>query len=351
MSVQAIKEMPRVKYCKDWEEQKEQAREGFVRSRRAYYERNGMPVFDRERWEEDKEEAKKQAELKRREKLDAATIARIHEITVSYNAQPGELTRAQAAILVVLVELAANTTSVWASEATIAKLASVCRRSVTYALNWLEEELVLIRRGSGGYDLLTGKTKTNVYSVNYEQLREFLGMDMVPTEYMYAVEQHKVFQIAYNPFEADGYRRYSNTDTSNKKKEQRAKTRNLLDFVLEDPRNQGMQSVSLALQLLYKSYDIPVEKRVKNRISKIVEIISDQFIYQGFCALNKLKNYKILNENLAVFPFGRPSSRLSPSTPHKTILTYNIDSSFLLQTCLSLQKQDLFTNTSIKRPA
>lgn len=310
-----------------WEAQRRSAQKSFYRSRDAYFEKEGLTNFTRWHWEHQREEAKAQAVRARKEKLDSEFIAAIKEKTVAIRTEEGQFTRAQAAVLIAIINIVTTTAALYASEESIAKAAKVSKRSVTYAMRWLEDAWVLIRRKSGGINLASGKRASNNYKVSYDVLRDLLGMDQIPMNGYFTVEATiDLVNAVKTPYWSyEQYCRYSSSARADRRRRQRADEIRRLRFV------QQQIDLNISYDALIRHYKIdadPVENVSDHHFSSLVENSKDQAIYLEFCALTNLKIKKIHIELPSELSFLRLFMKPHPKPSKPTLLTYFIDTLF-----------------------
>ena len=81
-------------------------------------------------------------------------------------------------IIAYLLEISADTSTIWASQETVARATGTSRSTVYALMRELEAAGVLRRIKTGGKNLLTGRTASNVYRFHQQRLRELLGIKL-----------------------------------------------------------------------------------------------------------------------------------------------------------------------------
>ena len=324
----------------EWEQQRMAARESFEGSRDAYYAREGIPSFTRSQWKRDREEGKLREIKQRKAKMDGALIAAVKARTVAHRKNEGDITRARAAVLVAIINLVRDTSALYASEGTIAHLAKVSRRTVTYTMRWLEESCVLVRWKSGGLNMVTGKRASNKYRVSYEALRDFLGIEAIPSDFLSTDELVMVIGIVHNAYwSKEHYSRHSNSERAQRRRDQREYERKQLQLEIETNHTQEDEDIMehRTFMSLYgglgalESVDTaiyPVENLGIDTDVLAVENFTLQAIYQRFCALSNLRFFKEHNKTLSRSYFLRPLTNFSLIDTPPEHLTPPIESLF-----------------------
>lgn len=82
------------------------------------------------------------------------------------------------AIIAYLLEISADTSTIWASQETVARATGTTRSTVYGLMRELEAAGVLRRIKTGGKNLSTGKTASSVYHIHQQRLRELLGIEL-----------------------------------------------------------------------------------------------------------------------------------------------------------------------------
>ncbi|GHT79986.1 hypothetical protein FACS1894104_5330 [Actinomycetota bacterium] len=255
-----------------------------------------MPLTDKDTWHGQKADAAAAFERARRRRLDKEIIDEIKNATVAYDVGDDQLSRAYADILIVIIELCSDTAGLYAAVSTIARRAKRSERRVSSFLKWAEAEKILIRKSSGGINLLTGEKKANHYGVRYDRIREFLGLNEVSgikdliafnsfrltlgLEPIANGERYREYEVAnaiYNTtllghtrcawWSDEWLRRTSSRPRGQRRKEYRAR-----------------MGITLKLGA--------VENSAQKAAVKVVEKIENQASEQGFCRLTLLKYLK-----------------------------------------------------------
>jgi len=288
------------------------AQEASYDSRDAYFERVGLPNFTKRRREQEREK-------ERREKLDNQIKQAIKKRTVPIRKEEGQFTRVQAAILIAIIDIVKASAVLFASEASIAKAAKVSRNSVTSAVDWLEDELVLVRQRSGGLNMETRERTTNKYRISYEVLRYMLGLEEIPTKSCYEIGMMlQITEISKTPFwSSRGFCRFSNSERAQRRRRQREDERNrlrheqlrVLDEVAREVRHRTIGSK-------------PVEKPITIDMFPVVEIRFDRVFDQQFCALSLSRCKEIYRRPLTSSSKWRPIRKSSRFKSKLTRLTY-----------------------------
>jgi len=256
---------------KSWLSEKQAAGERWKRSRAEYFERTGKAEAYRKRGEEYQKflKTKEAAAEADREAYRLKGDNRIKEALagacVPYGHDPdkAELSRAERDIASVVIDLCSGSGVLFASAATIGRMAKRSRRAVNTLLARLESLKILQRLSSGGIRLATGERRSNRYRLRYEALRDFLGITWLP-EIDDPSENLNTRKAFWN---SNGFCRFSNTDRADRRRRQREH-----EASLEAVKN-------------------PPEKALASEV-KEADPAEKSPVYQVFCTLSISKDKK-----------------------------------------------------------